>query len=385
MDAMTDSNPGATLANWRDAPYSRWAFHHAQQVVRTDPIPAAGATASALPIALRDLGGFRLGHGEGAMDLAAFLEATSSDAFVVLLDGKIVHETYAPGMTGRTPHILMSASKSLTGLIAGILSEAGELDLEAPVSDLVPEVTDTAYRGATLRQLLDMRTGVALNLHDAAAYEASTGWEPPPASGPGDLHAFYPAMTTPWAPHGGPFRYVSANTDLLGWAMERATRQSFAGLVSDLLWKPMGAADDGYITLDPRGAPRATGGLGATPHDLARLGQLMVQDGRRDGVQVIPKGWIDDIAQCGDAEAWRTGEFAAGFQGLTMRYRGGWYVIDGAPQTLFAMGIHGQNLFVDRTNGLVIVKVSSQPQRLDFRAIGLTHRAVPEIRRCLGL
>ena len=92
------------------------------------------------------------------------------------------------------------------------------------------------------------------------------------------------------------------------------------------------------------------------------------------------------MAYGGDHEAWRTGQWATNFASISknMRYRSGWYVIDDAPQILFAMGIHGQNLFVDRANQIVIAKVSSQSQPVDPQAIWLTHKAVAEFARCLS-
>lgn len=96
-----------------------------------------------------------------------------------------------------------------------------------------------------------------------------------------------------------------------------------------------------------------------------------------------PAAWIADIAESGDSDAWRTGEFAEGFAGMTMSYRNGWYVIHDEPETLFAMGIHGQNLFVDRVNRLVIAKVSSQNSPIDYQAVPLTRRFVAEFLRCL--
>jgi hypothetical protein len=66
-----------------------------------------------------------------------------------------------------------------------------------------------------------------------------------------------------------------------------------------------------------------------------------------------------------------------------MAYRSGWYVINDQPQILFAMGIHGQNLFVDAANGLVIAKVSSQGQPIEPQSIWLTHKAVSEFARCI--
>lgn len=384
MASQTDDTAPADISNWRSSPHNQWAFRNIRQLMPTAPIRASGDVLE-LPEAPADLSGFRLpGPGGASLDLSGFMQATSGDGMVVLLDGEIVHEAYANGLDAHTPHILMSATKSIVGLVAGILKSQGELDLDAPVSDYVPEVTFTAYQGASLQQLIDMRGGVLLDEHDQKTYLAATNWDPiTPGQEEIGLHSFYENMTSPPRPHGGPFSYVSANTDLLGWAMERATGETFADLVSRLLWAPIGAQDEAFITLDRHGAPRCTGGICATARDFARIGQVMVDGGQRAGAQVIPPAWIQDIATGGDHQAWATGEFARGFAGMTMRYRDGWYVIDDEPQTLFAMGIHGQNLFVDRKNRLVIAKVSSQNQPIDYRAVPLTHQAVNEIRRCL--
>jgi CubicO group peptidase (beta-lactamase class C family) len=92
-----------------------------------------------------------------ALTLRQALEATNTDGLVVLHKGVIVLEDYANGMTARSPHILMSVSKSMLGLLAGILADRGVLDLSRLVTDIVPEVKATAWAGATVGQLLDMR------------------------------------------------------------------------------------------------------------------------------------------------------------------------------------------------------------------------------------
>jgi CubicO group peptidase (beta-lactamase class C family) len=385
------SPSSAELSNWRTAPFSRWAFRNIRSILPVAEIESAPGSAWAFPAhhCSFDSFGVRLPNGS-TLDLPGFLEATATDGLIVLHQGRIAFEYYDGGLDRETPHILMSATKSITGLMAGILANRGELDIDAEVTAYVPEVAATAYRGATVRQLLDMRSGVVLDAGALQAYADASGWEPLPAgakdSVEADLHRFYETMRAKATPHGGPFAYVSANTDLLGWVIERATGRSFASLVGALLWKPMGASGETFITVDAKGAPRCTGGFCATLRDFARLGQLVLSGGRRDSEQIVPESWIEDIRHHGDVEAWREGQWAGSFAAISrnMHYRSGWYVINDAPQLMFAMGIHGQNLFVDAANQMVIAKVSSWAQPVEGQAIWLTHQAVAEFARCLA-
>ena len=339
-----------------------------------------------LPEYRRSLDDFQLKMAGEVVTLDAFMARTATDGLLVLVDGKIAYEWLAEGMTADTRHILMSATKSIVGLVCGVLADRGLLDVELLASHYVPEIAATGYAGATVRQLLDMRAQPQLSEADLKTYALATNWEPiPPGHQPADLHAFFKQLPAVGEnAHGGVFRYLSANTDLLGWVIERATGRSFAELTGSLLWSPLGAQSPAEITLDRAGAPRCTGGICATLRDFARIGQLVVDDGVYDGDGVVPLSWIEDIAVNGDRQAWAQGEFARSFGALNMHYRSGWYVIDHEPQVLFAMGIYGQHLFVDRANRIVIAKLSSLPQPLDPVAIGMTLRAVWEIRRCLG-
>ena len=381
------SPSSADLSNWRTAPFSRWAFRNIRSILPVAEIDNAPGSAWAFQARPCSFDGFGVKLPNGAtLDLQGFLTRTATDGLIVLHQGKIAFEFYDGGLDRDTPHILMSATKSITGLIAGILADRGELDVDAEVTTYVPEVAATAYRGATVRQLLDMRAGVVLDAGGLQAYADASGWEPLPVGATADLHRFYETMRAKATPHGGPFAYVSANTDLLGWVIERATGRSFASLVGTLLWKPMGASGESFITVDAKGAPRCTGGFCATLRDFARLGQLVLSGGRRDSHQIVPESWIEDIRHHGDAEAWREGQWAGSFAAISrnMHYRSGWYVIDDAPQLMFAMGIHGQNLFVDAANQMVIAKLSTWAQPVDGQSIWLTHKAVAEFARCLA-
>lgn len=365
MDAFPPSREAqVTLANWRTAPYNRWAFHHVRELIPTAEIANDPARVVSLPAAPAKLFDER------------FLADTDTDGIVALHRGKVVFERYFNGMSAGTPHILMSVSKSLLALVAGQM----KLDVERKVTELVPELEGTAYRGATVRHLLDMRAGVAFNEDYLATsgpiieYRKATGWNPPDDP-PGDLRSFYQELGHTDRSHWGRFHYISPNTDLLGWVIERASGRRFADLASELLWKPIGAERSAYITVDRLGAPRCAGGFCATVRDLARVGLWMCRTGG---------AWIDDLEQGGDPAAWDAGSFVPYYPGLPMHYRSQWYALREAPPLLFGMGIHGQNLFVDRASEIVIAKLSSQAQPMDAERVALTMRAVAQARKALA-
>ena len=372
-----------TLANWRTPPFNRWAFQHVRELVPSADIANDPNRVRTLPQASIDLSGVRVPDGDGALSFDAFLERTGTDALVVLHRGRLVYEHYANAMTAATPHILMSVSKSVLGLLVGILAGRGELDPEAPVTAYVPEVKGTAYAGARLRDLLDMRAGVLFDEDYLATggaiieYRKATLWEPlAPGQAPSDLRSFYATLTERDGAHGRPFHYISINTDLLGWAIERATGRRYADLVGELLWRPMGAERSAYITVDRLGAPRCAGGLCCTPRDLARLGQVFAEGGGG----IVPEGWLDDIVSGGDRQAWTQGAGAENYPGLPMCYRSLWYVLERTAPMAFAIGVFGQSLYVDRANRVVMAKVSSQALPIDQELKMLTIRAAEAVR-----
>jgi len=373
----------ATLANWRTPPFNQWAFQHVRELVPSADIPNNPNAVRALPEAPVNLSALRIPDRSEALPFDAFLARTNTDALVVLHRGRLVYEHYANAMTSQTPHILMSVSKSVLGLLVGILAARGEIDPEAEVAAYVPEVAGTAYEGARLRDLLDMRAGVLFDEDYLATggpiieYRKATNWEPLDPGQPAmDLRSFYATLTERDRQHGRPFHYISINTDLLGWCIERATGRRYADLVSELLWRPMGAEHSAYITVDRLGAPRCAGGLCATARDLARVGLLFAEGGNG----IVPQGWLDDIFTGGDKAAWTQGTGAENYPGLPMRYRSQWYVLERAAPMAFAFGVFGQNLYVDRANAVVIAKFSSQPLPLDGDRKLLTIRAAEAVR-----
>jgi CubicO group peptidase (beta-lactamase class C family) len=366
-----------TLANWRSSPFNRWAFHHVRELIPSADIANDPRHIRELPFEKRSLD-VRIDPDSGeALDLAAFLRETETDGMAIVHRGRLVFEHYANGMTHETPHILMSVSKSMLGLLA---AEIG-LDAGRLVADIVPEVRDTAYRGATVWHLLDMRAGIVWDENYLATsgpiieYRKSSGWNAlGPGETPSDLHAFYASLTEAGV-HGGAVHYVSPNTDLLGWVIERASGRRYADLMSELLWKKLGAERSAYITVDRLGAPRCAGGLCATLRDLARVGQWLIE---------ANPARLEALEAGGDSKSWAAGDLARYFRGLPMRYTSQWYVLEGDAPLVFGWGIHGQFLFVDRVNQIVIAKLSSQALPIDIARNALTLQAVSQLRKFLA-
>jgi hypothetical protein len=357
-----------TLANWQDPPFNRWAFRHMREIIPSQPIPAGPGGGSPLPAADGPLPDPPVSRIDGSTATAAeIFDGTCTDALVVLHDGRLVAERYGDGMTAATPHLLMSVSKSVVGCVTAVLAGRGDLDPGALVTAYVPEAGSSGYAGARIRDLLDMRTGVAFRETYTAldaevrVMERSMGWRP---AEPGDPAGAYPYLTTLGreGPHGGVFTYRSADTDMLGWVCERASGTRMADLISALIWQPMGAERDAEITCDPLGCAVHDGGVSATARDLARFGQLLIDDGMAAGAQVVPAAWLADARapEPGVREA-----FAVTDNELALP--GGWYrskfwVIPGyGGPVLVCLGIHGQLIYADRAARTVVVKFSSWP------------------------
>ena len=371
------------LANWQDPPSVRWAFRHMRELIPSQTIPAGPTPAADLPQGEQvDLAAITVERLSGATtSVEDVLDETSTDAVILMHDGVLLNEHYYAGSTDLTPHLVMSVSKSIVGCVAGILAGRGELDVAAPVEQYVPEVADSGYGQATVRDLLDMRTGVQFReTYDAPdaevrVMERSMGWRPRLDGDPVGAYAYLASLDRA-GPHGGTFTYRSADTDMLGWVCERAADNRMADLVASLLWQPMGAERDAEITCDSVGTGVHDGGVSAIPRDLARFGQMLLDEGRVDGREIVPASWL--------ADSWdRPDDVRAAFaaSGNEAVLPGGWYrnqfwfVPKPRGTALVCLGIHGQMVYVNRETGLVAVKVSSWPTPQDTPSLVDTLRA----------
>ncbi|KGF69875.1 hypothetical protein LL06_08635 [Hoeflea sp. BAL378] len=356
------------LANWRTRPYSFWSFRHVSEMVRSARIGSGGGAALPAPVDNPELLSRRASPGASASVLD-LLTLSQADSFIVSKNGSIVCEWHATGVDREDPHLVFSISKSITALVAGLLQDQGMLDPSATVGSIVPEAAKSAYADATVQQLLDMRVSLDfdesyLSQEAYARYRRAMSWNPPSPEGKDQaMLAFLCGLQKAAHAHGGLHTYLSPNSDMLGIVLERLTGERFPDLCSRLLWRPLGATADAFITVDPEGAPRTAGGVSCRPHDLLALGQMLVDGGMAQGRRIVSERWIADMRQNGDEDAWARGSQAVF---LTHgRYRNNWYQVGGGSNAFLAAGIHGQFLYCDPDTGTVIACTSSQHEPQD--------------------
>jgi len=358
-----------TLANWQLPPYNQWSFSHMREIVPTQRISRGGGPVAPLPADPRPLGQVAVLRASGARAVVDdVLDGTYTDAVVVVHGGQVVFERYA-GETGPdTPHLLMSISKSVVSCVVGNLVGRGVLSPGQLITDRVPELGGSGYRGASLRNLLDMRSGVDFSEDytdlnaEVRVIEEAMGWRPRSARKvPPSMYEYL--TTLGGAPtHGGIFDYRSCETDVLGWVCERAAGTRMAGLIGELVWAPMGAEYDAEITCDGAGTAIHDGGMCATARDLARFGTMLLAGGEVAGRRVVPAGWLRDSW---DVDADVRDAFA---RSVSEPYLpGGWYrnkfwfVPRPSGTVLLCLGINGQMLYVAPGTGTVAAKLSCWP------------------------
>ena len=363
-----------TLANWQDAPYNVWAFSHLRELVPTQRVRRSREYTATLPTDYQHIRDVTLTRIDGTEATADDVIATTyTDALVVLHNGHIVTEAYYNETEFDTPHLLMSVTKSLVGTVAGILIDQGLLSPDEYASHYVPELEDSGYAGATVRNILDMRSGIKFSEEytdpeaEVRVMEQAFGWTP--AAGrtvPGSIYNYLTTLEQK-SEHGGKFEYRSCETLALGWICERAAGSKMNELLSTLIWAPMGADWDAELTCDPIGTGIHDGGLCTTARDLARFGQVILDSGvATDGTRIVPEEWIrslwavdPDIRQAfDDSDAgphipggWYRNQF--------------WFIPRPHGDVMLGLGINGQMLYISPGTRTVGVKFSAWPTAQD--------------------
>jgi len=347
-------------------PNTRWAFSHIRELVPTANVSRGEGPVVPLPRAERDLGNVAITTMDGkAITFNDALQLTYTDGIVVLHKGKIVYEKYFGEGSAQRPHIAFSVTKSFVGTLAAMLAANGKLDPAAPVTKYVPELKDTAYGDATVREVMDMTIGVKFseNYSDPNAevfdYARAGGMVPsaPTYQGPRSFYAFLVKLQKE-GEHGQAFAYKTANAEILAWIVKRASGQSMAALLSSEIWSKLGAEHDAYFMVDSIGTESGGGGLNTTLRDLARFGEMMRNKGKFNGQQIIPEAAVADIEKGGKKEDFAKAGYAL-LKGWS--YRDMWWITHNEHNAYAARGIYGQSIYVDPKAEMVIVRYASHP------------------------
>ena len=317
-----------------------------------------------------------------ATTVGAVMAATATDGWAVAHRGSMVAEEYLDGLGAQTRHLLFSVSKSLVAAVVGALHGAGAIELDAAVTAYVPALANCGYAGATVRHLLDMRSGIAFSdnyLHPTAeihVLDESMGWAPRSTRDvPATLRDFLLTLRQKSA-HGGPFEYRSCETDVLGWICEVAGGQRMPGLMAELLWSRIGAQCDASIGIDTDGTGLFDGGINACLTDMIRFGSLFLRDGvSLTGQQVVPEAWIADTLAGGpdSRQAFADSPDDTRMPGGMYRNQV-WFPYPGS-NVVLCQGMCGQMIYVNRAAEVVAAKLSTQPDSGDPQMLLDTLRA----------
>jgi CubicO group peptidase (beta-lactamase class C family) len=299
------------------------------------------------------------------MTWAQSLAANYTDGIVVLHKGRIVYERYFGVLKEDGQHGAMSVTKSFVGTLGAMLVAEGKIDAEAPVSEYVPELAGSGFGDAAVRQVLDMTTAIKFSedYSDpnaevwAHAHAGNPLPKPKDYTGPRSYYELLQAVRKQ-GNHGDAFGYKTANTDALGWVIARVTGRSVAQLLSERIWRRLGAEQDAYFSVDSIGTPFAGGGLNTGLRDLARFGEMIRNGGTFNGEQIVPQAAVDDIRRGGDRAAFAKAGYSL-LQGWS--YRNMWWVTHNEHGAFGARGVHGQALYIDPKAEMVVARFASHP------------------------
>ena len=287
-------------------------------------------------------------------DIASFMDRNVIAGLLVISHGKVVLERYGLGLQEHDRWSTMSTVKSMTAMLVGAAIHDGAIaSVDEPLTRYLPELTDTAYDGVTLRHVMTMSSGVRWTedytdrTSDVNRYSKSLADKVP-----GGVLALMASLPRAHPP-GSAFLYNSGDTYLLGAALTRAVGKPLADYMSGKVWRPAGMECDAFYTLESDGGQEIGGSrAGMVLRDLGRFGLFVLADGVLDGRRVLPEGWVQAAA---------TPAFKLENPPVCdiTHYGYSWWLGDGI---MAALGHAGQRIDIFRDEGLVVVTLAAFPQ-----------------------
>ena len=297
------------------------------------------------PEAKRDLP--ELVHiGDQPRALSEFLTEVQTTALLVVKDGVILSENYFLGTGQEDQRISWSMAKSFLSALFGIAVADGRIEsLDDPVTKYVPALIGSAYDGVSIRNVLNMASGVEFD-EDYMAKNSDINKMGRVLALGGSMDAFAASLSDRARPPGTEFQYVSIDTHVLAMVLREAAGQSIHDFFLENLWSKIGPGKDAYYMTDGKDVAFALGGLNMRTRDYALFGQLMLQDGTWNGAQIIPQAWVEAS----------TVNSAPGTSADGVGYGYQWWVPPNSHGDYFAVGIYGQYIYIDPKTRTVIVK-----------------------------
>jgi CubicO group peptidase (beta-lactamase class C family) len=309
---------------------------------------------------------------DGAGFLAGYMDKHHLAGVMVLQHGRVRLQRFGLGFGPEQRWTSFSVAKSVTSTLLGIALQRGDIrSLDDTLGTYIPELRDSAYAKVTVQQLLTMTSGVRWNEDYAdAKSDVAQMYLHPCVDGQAHILTYLKKQPRQW-PAGTHWNYNTAETDLLGILVQRATHRSLAAYLADTIWKPYGMAADAYWVKDEcDGSDTGGSGLSATLGDYARLGQFMLDGGRIAGKPVVAKAWLDGALR-------RQENVDNPDRGYGYLW---WTDSDGS---YAAIGIFGQMVYVDPSRQLVIAQVGAWPHATSDELVAARRAFVASVKRAV--
>jgi len=287
--------------------------------------------------------------------VAELLERTRTTALLVIKNDSITFENYYLGTTKNDLRISWSVAKSFLSAIFGVAVQDGHIrDIKEPVTKYVPELKGSGYEGVAIKDVLQMSSGVRFN-EDSIDFNSDINRMGRILALGGSFDEFAGTLVSERTP-GTYLHYVSVDTHVLGMVLRHSTGRKFDDYFYDKLWSIIGSGASIYYITDTKEEPMIMGGLNMRTRDYARFGRLYLENGKWNGVQIIPSEWVT-ASITPDAPHLYPGERPT--SDLNMGYGYQWWIPENADQEFLALGIYDQFIYINQKAGVVIVKNSA--------------------------
>jgi CubicO group peptidase (beta-lactamase class C family) len=270
-------------------------------------------------------------------------------AFLVVYDGNIVGERYAPGFDKNSVMIGWSMSKSLTAAVIGVLTRAGKLNPGMPAP--VPEWKHSSKEKITLKQLLQQTSGLDYTEDYGGPSEATDM-----LFKRGDMGAFTAMLPLKFQP-GTMFNYSSGNANLLSRIIRHSVGDSvYPAFPYQALFHKINMYS---LLLEPDASGTYIGSSYsyASARDFARFGLLYYNNGVWNGEQLLPENWVQETTKPATANKQQRYGYQFWLNGLDEKDPGKRWFPDAPADMYFADGFGGQNVFIIPSKKLVVVRL----------------------------